>query len=177
MKKEIKKTSDDVLSFNNYASVEEKPSGLEFTLSFSVPFQDKEVRFARITEEDVFGAYRLVLIEALQLRMQSCVEMLHNNMDRVIRSTSMQVYFKKSNGTVHIFNKPSFEAMQEAVVLLVEEKYNQFTKVQVEQMIKALYWVDKPADIDGVSFGNLISCLMELVMFQEEPEFRYALPK
>lgn len=35
----------------------------------------------------------------------------------------------------------------------------------IKQLQKALYWVEKPnADINGISFGNLISCLEELLL-------------
>ena len=33
-----------------------------------------------------------------------------------------------------------------------------------DQIAKALYWIEKPADRNGISFGNLISCVMEMIL-------------
>ena len=31
------------------------------------------------------------------------------------------------------------------------------------QIVKALYWVEKPSDKNGISFGDLISCVTERI--------------
>lgn len=35
------------------------------------------------------------------------------------------------------------------------------------KLAKALYWIEKPTDRNGISFGNLISCITEMLIFTE----------
>lgn len=139
---------------------------------FTTVFQIKHCRhnsqdIRRITAIDVFRAYDEIMIEALEARMRNCMDMLFRNRDRVIISNDQQVVFYKDNGNIHSFNIPSFKAMEEMVQYLKEDKLPEATKYYqgIRQLQKALYWIEKPkTDINNISFGNLISCLEELLL-------------
>jgi hypothetical protein len=54
--------------------------------------------------------------------------------------------------------------MQGAITLIKEEKSKYLTKMHYDQIVKALYWVEKPAPRNGISFGNLISVCVEIIL-------------
>ena len=72
-----------------------------------------------------------------------------------MESNEHHILFRKDDGSYHSFNHASFRIMQEAINLIKEEKSKHLTKVHYDQMVKALYWVEKPAPRNGISFGNL----------------------
>ena len=167
---------------NSSVFVNEKEKCSFFTHQFKVPFKecnDTDLLITGIDYKTVLKVYSDVIIDALNKRMESCMDMLSRNIFNVILSDECRVVFKKSNGTLHSFNHASFERMKEAVNLIASGAYDELLKAHYEQILKALYWVEKTSDRKNISFGNLISCLMELLMFikEEESEFRYSLPK
>lgn len=162
--------------------VNEKEKCSVFTHQFKVPFKecnDSDLSITILDYKTILRAYSDVIIDALNKRMESCMDMLSRNIFNVVLSDEHRVVFKKSNGTLHSFNHASFERMKEAVNLIASGAYDELLKSHYEQILKALYWVEKTPDRKNISFGNLISCLMELLMFikEEESEFRYSLPK
>ena len=162
----LEKTSEKV-SEKNELNVEvftnERHS--KFTHTFKVPFKKLEEPIqVRVSVYKVIDTFSDVIINALEARMESCVDMMSRNLFNVVESNEHYILFKKDDSSYHSFNHASFKAMQEAVRLLKEEKSEYLTKVHYDQMVKALYWVEKPAPRNGISFGNLISACMEIII-------------
>lgn len=136
----------------------------KFTHTFKVPFKKLEEPIqARMSIYKVINTFSDVIIEALEARMESCVDMLSRNLFNIVESDEFHILFKKDDGSYHSFNHPSFKVMQEAVELIKEKKNEYLTKAHYDQIIKALYWIEKPAPRNGISFGNLISACMEIL--------------
>ena len=137
----------------------------KFTHIFKVPFKKLEEPIqARVSVFKVIDTFSDVIIKALEERMESCVDMLSRNLFNIVESNEYHILFKKEDGSYHSFNHPSFKVMQEAINLIKEEKIKHLTKVHYDQIVKALYWVEKPAPRNGISFGNLISACMEIII-------------
>ena len=141
----------------------------KFTHIFKVPFKKLEKPIqARISVFKVIDTFSDVIIKALEERMESCVNMLSRNLFSIVESNEYHILFKKEDGSYHSFNHPSFKVMQEAIKLIKEEKSKHLTKVHYDQIAKALYWVEKPAPRNGISFGNLISACMEIILITSD---------
>lgn len=137
----------------------------KFTHTFKVPFKKLEEPIqVRVSIYKVIDIFSDVIIEALEARMESCVDMLSRNLFNIVESNEHHILFRKDDGSYHSFNHPSFRVMQEAINLINEEKSKYLTKIHYDQIIKALYWVEKPAPRNGISFGNLISACMEIIL-------------
>lgn len=137
----------------------------KITHSFKVSFKKLEEPIqARVSVFKVITTFSDVIIDALEARMESCVDMLSRNLFNIVESNEYHILFKKEDGSYHSFNHPSFKVMQEAVNLLKEGNSSHLTKVHYDQIVKALYWVEKPAPRNGISFGNLISTCMEIIL-------------
>ena len=109
-------------------------------------------------------AFKSVILNALTIRISSCVDDLIRNKSRVISSDENMIIFERSNGSVHSFNHPGYKAMEEAKYFLNHCNYNRLNRTHYDQIIKALYCINRPSDIDKVTFEDLISCLMEKIM-------------
>lgn len=134
----------------------------KFTHTFRVPFKESEEHIpARRSHLNIIYDFSDVVIEALEARMESCVSMLSRNLFNIVESNEYHILFKKDDGSYHSFNHPSFKVMQEAVYLINEKRLEDLGKKHFDQIIKALFWVEKPAPRNGVSFGNLISMCLE----------------
>lgn len=155
-----------VYSENKYA---------EFTTLFRIPF--KEGNLEHINRDhlwkDLIGSWADTCILALNLRMDSCVSMLFRNKDNILVSNEYQIVFKKSNGQIHAFNHPSFEAMER---MIKQFQCGDFEAIKhdnqgVRQLLKALYWIpeDERKDHGGFGFGQLISCLEEFTFEFNRP--------
>lgn len=85
------------------------------------------------------------------VRNEACLSMLLKNRDRVIESDEECVV----NPTDH----SSFQAMEALVEALKEE--GPIVSLQVDQLLKALYWIPEKLkkDHQEFGFGELISCL------------------
>ena len=149
------------------AFVNEKEKCSLFTHQFKVPFKecnDSDLSITILDYKTVLKAYSDVIIDALNKRMESCMNMLSRNIFNVVLSDKHRIVFKKSNGTLHSFNHASFERMKETIDLIDGERYDELLTGDYEQILKALYWVEKTPDRKNISFGNLISCIMEMLM-------------
>lgn len=143
-----------------------------FTTTFRLEFcENKELmnKLEPIVFGEVMEAWAPVIISALQARMESCVNMLCRNQERIIKHNKQEVVFLKKNGKVHTFNYHTFNSMKGTVDL-----YNSGTPIVAAiheyqtsmQVIKALYWIteEQRQDHDGFSFGELISVLEYMVL-------------
>ena len=151
--------------------VNEKEKCSVFTHQFKIPFKecnDPDLLITDIGYKTVLKVYSDIIIDALNKRMESCMDMLSRNIFNVILSDESRVVFQKNNGMLHSFNHASFERMKEAIDLIDGGRYDELLKAHYEQILKALYWVEKTPDRKNISFGNLISCLMEMLMHFSE---------
>lgn len=156
-------SSAKVFSENKYA---------EFSTIFRIPFNnvDPSTIFSGNTDrwKEIFSAWSDVCIKALEARMDACVSMLFRNRNNVVISNKFQVIFKKSNGQLHAFNHPSFQAMEEFKEYLQNGNWKLYKPDQawVRQLLKALYWVSEEdkQEQGGYGFGQLISCLEEFTL-------------
>lgn len=134
----------------------------KFTHTFKIPFKElEEPIIAHLTGFDVIEIFSDVIIDSLEKRMESCMDMLNRNLFNVVESNEHRVLFKKENGYYHSFNHASFKNMEEAIHILDKGKIDRLRRKHYDQIIKALYWIEKPAPRDGISFGNLISVCVE----------------
>ena len=118
----------------------------------------------RIDYFDVIGTYADLIITAIEARREACLDMLMRNLNNIVSNDGIQVTFKKNNGTYHTFNVPSYEAMEDIIDFMRKGDFKSLNHAHFDQIAKALYWVEKPtSDRNGISFGNLISCIMEIV--------------
>ena len=136
----------------------------KFTHTFEVPFKKLEEPIQAVSVYKVIDTFSDVIIEALEKRMEACVNMLSRNLFNIVESNEFHILFKKEDGSYHSFNHASFRIMQEAITLIKEKKSKHLTKAHCDQIIKALYWIEKPAPRNGISFGNLISACMEIII-------------
>lgn len=100
----------------------------------------------------VIDAWKEVCIQALEMRRQCCSR---TEIDEEC------VVFRKPNGHLHFFNHSSFQAMEALVEALKEEGPIVLDSLQVDQLLKALYWIPEKLkkDHQEFGFGELISCL------------------
>ena len=153
---------------NTKVEVNESEKLSVFTHQFKVPFKkcdNLDLISKHISYKTVLEEFSDILQQALIMRMDACVDMLSRNLFNIILSNEHRIVFKKNDGSIHSFNHVSFNIMEEAVKLLQEKEYDLLLKPHYEQMLKALYWVEKPSDRKNISFGDLISCLMEMFEF------------
>lgn len=144
----------------------------EFTTLFRIPFKETPIEEVYGNREhvwkDLLGSWAEVCILALNMRMDSCVAMLFRNRDNVLISNEYQVVFRKSNGQIHAFNHPSFEAMEKIIKQFQSGNWEAIKNNNqgVRQLLKALYWIpeDERKDHGGFGFGQLISCLEEFTL-------------
>lgn len=162
----LEKTSEKVSEKNGLnVEVFENEKYSKFTHSFKVPFKKLEEPIqVRKSIFEVIDTFSDVIIKALEERMESCVNMLSRNLFNIVESNEYHILFKKEDGSYHSFNHPSFKVMQGAITLIKEEKSKYLTKMHYDQIVKALYWVEKPAPRNGISFGNLISVCVEIIL-------------
>ena len=121
----------------------------------------------RMDYRDVIGTFAEVIIAALTARREACLDMLTRNIDNIVHNDGQQIIFKKNNGSYHTFNVFTYEVMGDAITFMSKGDFKSLKKMHYDQIAKALYWIEKPADRNGISFGNLISCLTEMLMFTE----------
>ena len=136
----------------------------KFTHTFKVPFKKLEESIKTVSIYEVIDTFSDVIIDALEKRMESCVNMLSRNLFNVVESNEHHILFRKEDGSYHSFNHVSFKIMQEAITLIKEEESKCLTKAHCNQIMKALYCIEKPAPRNGISFGNLISACMEIII-------------
>ena len=121
----------------------------------------------RMDYRDVIGTFAEVIIAALTARRDACLDMLTRNIDNIVHNDGQQIIFKKNNGSYHTFNVHMYEAMGDAITFMSKGDFRFLEREHYDQIAKALYWIEKPADRNGISFGNLISWVTEMLMFAE----------
>ena len=149
----------------------------EISHTMRFPFNDEinldKVRYVSLKDILKSEEIREYLSNALQARIGACTSQLFKNYNNVIRTSEYYIQFiLKSSNKIHSYNIPTVNAMNDMIKWLNEGGCNIAASPQAgwEQLIKALYWVDKPTEewtvlIEGipvkVSFGDLISAVWE----------------
>lgn len=137
------------------------------TTTLSIPFMDWKDGFveeAFMTWDEVLYRFSEVIIKALEDRMAACINMLGKNIFNVVYSNEHTIIYKKENGKYHNFNHASYRTMEEAINMFTIGDMFNLELPHFDQIMKALVWVKDREDVQGISFGNLISCVMELTL-------------
>lgn len=137
-----------------------------FTSKTNIDFKDcKDLSVVSVRDyEEILTVFSDIVIKALRTRADNCFEMLERNQENIVFVNEYRIVFKKCNGSYHSFNFASYEAMNEAIDLIKSSDYNLLSRVQYDQIAKALYWIEKPENRNNFSFGNLISVVNGMIM-------------
>ena len=145
-------------------SVDFSEGSVKIVKRISIPFKsDYTMQIPKIDYADVIGTFAELIIGALKARREACLDMLMRNVDNIIFNDGQQIMFKKNNGQIHTFNVPSYEIMEQAIDMIKRGEIRKMVPAHYDQIVKALYWVEKPSDKNGISFGDLISCVTERI--------------
>lgn len=133
----------------------------EYTISVTIPI--KKVNFSETPSkrdfkkfaEEVFEAYTNIIVEALEARMNACVNGLIKHSDDVKYYDSKYITY---TGGEHTF---SYDTMQRLVKKIQQYKLGELTKSELKQIAKALYWVEDKSDIGKYTFQDLIDVIDE----------------
>ncbi len=137
------------------------------TTTLSIPFMDWENGFeetAGMNWDEVLYKFSEVIVKALEDRMAACMTMLSKNLFNVVYSNEHTIVYKKENGKYHSFNHASYKTMEDAINMFTIGDVFNLELPHLDQIMKALVWVEDRKDVEGISFGNLISCVMELTL-------------
>ena len=121
--------------------------------------------YTSVNYKEVLDAFNPIIIDAIDKRLESCFDELYNHTEDVISANECVVTFKKDNGKYHSFHTPTYDCMIGILTVMQRRDYDALDGYCLDQIIKSLFWIEKPKDIDGISFADLISCLMEMFLF------------
>ena len=138
----------------------------EYTISVTIPF--KKVAFSETPykkdfkefAEKVFGAYTIVIVEALKAQMNACANGLINH-DVIKYCDSKYITYTRKSGGEHTFSYNAYETMRVLVKKVEQYKLSELTKFELKQIAKALYWVENKVDIREYTFQDLIDVIDE----------------
>ena len=148
-------------------SIDVEKQVTNITTTLSIPFMDWEGDYrekAGMTWDDVVHKFSGVIVKALEDRMAACMNMLSKNIFKVVYSDEYVIIFEKGNGNYHTFNHASYKAMEDAINMFTVGDVFNLELPHFDQIMKALVWAEDREDVQGISFGNLISCIMELTI-------------
>lgn len=139
----------------------------EYTISVTIPI--KKVNFSETPSkrdfkkfaEEVFEAYTNIIVEALEARMNACVNGLIKHLDDVKYCDSKYITYTRKSGGEHTFSYNAYDTMQILVKKIQQYKLGELTKSELKQIAKALYWVEDKSDIGKYTFQDLIDVIDE----------------
>lgn len=139
----------------------------EYTISVTIPI--KKVNFSETPSkrdfkkfaEEVFEAYTNIIVEALEARMNACVNGLIKHLDDVKYCDSKYITYTRKSGGEHTFSFNAYDTMQRLVKKIQQYKLGELTKSELKQIAKALYWVEDKSDIGKYTFQDLIDVIDE----------------
>ena len=152
---------------NSAVSVNKEEKVTNITTTFTIPFMDWKNGFTTddgMTWDEVLYNFSRVITKALEDRMAACMSMLSKNIFRVVYSDECVIVFEKEDGKYHSFNHASYRAMEDAINKFALGDIFNLELPHFDQIMKALVWVENREDVQGISFGNLVSCIMELTL-------------
>jgi hypothetical protein len=138
------------------------------TLQYTIPVVRAGERTC-VTEVEripfiIIDDFKDLIIEALEKRMQSCIEQLMAHVSDFKEATDMEILYDTKHGIKH-FCYPSYNVMNDAIEKLNTGNAKLLHAGEINQIQKALYWVELK-DTKNFSAGQLISAL-ELVECRE----------
>lgn len=139
----------------------------EYTISVTIPI--KKINFSKTPSkrdfkkfaEEVFEAYTNIIVEALEARMNTCVNGLIKHSDDVKYCDSNYITYTRKSGGEHTFSFNAYDTMQRLVKKIQQYKLGELTKSELKQIAKALYWVGDKSDIGKYTFQDLIDVIDE----------------
>lgn len=139
----------------------------EYTISVTIPI--KKVNFSETPSkrdfkkfaEEVFEAYTNIIVEALEARMNACVNGLIKHSDSIKYCDNKYITYIRKSGGEHTFSYNAYDTMQRLVKKIQQYKLGGLTKSELKQIAKALYWVEDKSDIGKYTFQDLIDVIDE----------------
>lgn len=139
----------------------------EYTISVTIPI--KKVNFSETPSkrdfkkfaEEVFEAYTNIIVEALEARMNACVNGLIKHSDSIKYCDDKYITYIRKSGGEHTFSLNAYETMRSLVKKIQQYKLGELTKSELKQIAKALYWVEDKSDIGKYTFQDLIDVIDE----------------
>lgn len=139
----------------------------EYTISVTIPI--KKVNFSETPSkrdfkkfaEEVFEAYTNIIVEALEARMNACVNGLIKHSDSIKYCDNKYITYIRKSGGEHTFSYNAYDTMQRLVKKIQQYKLGELTKSELKQIAKALYWVEDKSDIGKYTFQDLIDVIDE----------------
>lgn len=139
----------------------------EYTISVTIPFkktaffETPSKRDFKKFAEEVFEAYTIVIVQAIEARMKACANNLIKHSDSIKYCDDKYItYTRKSRGE-HTFSFNAYETMRGLVKKVQQYKLGELTKFELKQIAKALYWVEDKSDAGKYTFQNLIDVIDE----------------
>lgn len=131
------------------------------TLQYVIPVVRSDERTC-VTEVEripfiIIDDFKDLIIEALEKRMQSCVEQLMAHASDFKEATDAEILYDTKHGVKH-FCYPSYNMMNDAIEKLNTGNAKLLNVMEIKQIQKALYWVELK-DTKNFSAGQLISAL------------------
>jgi hypothetical protein len=114
------------------------------------------------SQQEVIKAWRYVIMDVLQARLQACKTRLFENRDHVVSVSEYTIQYLTENNILHHYSIPAARAMEETIANFKNGDYSLNT-MNLVQILKALYWASdsvRKQRIDGVSFDDLYSYLL-----------------
>lgn len=115
------------------------PEGPQLVTDF---VSEEVVKFPEFNEEECLKVYKKTIIVALQNRIKACTEGLEKAVKFGSRDSG-HIEYEKDNGTYYVFKVEAQTAMEKAIKLAEEEKWDDFTALMWGQTIKGLVWVKR----------------------------------
>ena len=137
----------------------------EYTISVTIPI--KKVNFSETPSkrdfkkfaEEVFEAYTNIIVEALEARMNACVNGLIKHSDSIKYCDDKYITYIRKSGGEHTFSYNAYDTMQRLVKKIQQYKLGELTKSELKQIAKALYWVEDKTDAGKYTFQDLIDVI------------------
>lgn len=135
-----------------------------YTISVTIPFKKtafSETPYKRDFKkfaEEVFEAYTIVIVQAIEARMKACA---NKHSDSIKYCDDKYITYIKKSGGEHTFSFNAYETMQRLVKKIQQYKLGELTKSELKQIAKALYWVEDKSDIGKYTFQDLIDVIDE----------------
>lgn len=139
----------------------------EYTISVTIPF--KKVAFSETPYKrnfkkfagEVFAAYTIVIVQAIEDRMKACASNLIKHSDSIKYCDDKYITYTRKSGGEHTFSFNAYETMQRLVKKVQQCTLSELTKFDLRQIAKALNWVENKIDIKEYTFQDLIDVIDE----------------
>lgn len=138
-----------------------------YTISVTIPFKKtafSETPYKRDFKkfaEEVFEAYTIVIVQAIEARMKACASNLIKHSDSIKYCDDKYITYIRKSGEEHTFSFNAYETMRALVKKVEQYKLDELTKFELRQIAKALYLVENKSDAGKYTFQDLIDVIDE----------------